>query len=361
MPRTILILLFGDIGDTVLTIPAIRAVRVRYPNARLLLLTKSLPGNIVRQLGLVDDVIDVDKHLFDRPVDLLRPGALYRVFKLWRRLRREHVDTAVVFHHLVTRWGALKFALLTLASGARRRVGVDNGRGWFLTEAVTDEGFGAKHEAEYWLAVASLLDAPGSLSLEFPIEPVDHERAERLLGAHGLTSHNYFVVHPGTGSYGPGRKWPAERFAAVAATVAAEQGLLPVIVGTEDDRSETDTVAKLLGSDGVNLAGKTDLGTLAALLQRARVVIANDGGVGHVAAAVGTPVVSVFGPSNDRAWRPLGGTVVAASLPCRPCFYRDFQRGLPNGCATRECLLLVEPADVARAVHSVVEEDGIVV
>ena len=75
-----------------------------------------------------------------------------------------------------------------------------------------------------------------------------------------------------------------------------------------------------------------------------------------MAAAVGTPVVSVFGPSNDRAWRALTSTVVAAELPCRPCFYRDRERGLPAGCCTRECLTLVTPEAVAEAALAVLEE-----
>lgn len=356
MPRTVLLLLFGDIGDTVLTIPAIRAIRERYPGTRLLLMSKPLPGGIVLRLGLVDEIIDVEKHLFDRPVDLLRPAVVLRLLALWWRLRRERTDTVVLFHHLVTRWGAVKFGLLSIASGARERLGIDNGRGWFLTRSIRDMGFGARHEAEYWLSVAELLDAPGSLDLEFPVEERDRARAQLLLEARGLQGRRIFAVHPGTGPYGPGRKWSPQRFAETAARVVAEHGMRPVIVGTDVDRAETDRVAEVLGDSAVNLAGQTDLGLLAAVLERCEVLIANDGGVGHIAAAVGTPVVSVFGPSNDRAWRPLGGLVVAADLGCRPCFYRDFGRGLPAGCATRECLTLVSPRDVARAVRLVIGE-----
>lgn len=361
MPTTFLFLLFGDIGDAILTIPAIRAIRERYPDARLLLASKPVPGGIVRRLGLVDEVIDVEKHLFDRPANLLHPGALLRLFILWRRLRRERVDTVVLFHHLVTRWGALKFGALSLASGARERVGVDNGRGWFLTRAVRDLGFGERHEAEYWLSVAELLDAPGTLDLEFAVDEADRSAADELLAEHGLSNAPYFVVHPGTGAYGSGRKWAAERFAKTAALISRGQGLRPVIVGSESDRLETCRMAEMLGDAAVNLAERTSLGVLAAVLQRCEVVIANDSGVGHIAAAVGTPVVSVFGPSNDRAWRPLGGTVVAADLTCRPCFYRDFGRGLPAGCATRECLALVTPQQVAQAVETVIGEHRLAV
>lgn len=134
-----------------------------------------------------------------------------------------------------------------------------------------------------------------------------------------------------------------------------------VIVGTEQEAGEAEEVASLVGGNVVNLVGQTSLGELAAVLQRCSLLIANDGGVAHMAAAAGTPVVAVFGPSNDRAWHPLGGKVVAADLPCRPCFYRDFKTGWPQGCATRECLTLVTPRMVAETALSVLGERRVAV
>jgi heptosyltransferase-2 len=129
-------------------------------------------------------------------------------------------------------------------------------------------------------------------------------------------------------------------------------------VGTDVERAEADEVASVLGDRALNLVGETSVGELGAVLERCSVTIANDGGVAHLSASVGTPVVAVFGPSNDRAWRPLLGTVVAADLACRPCFYRGFERGLPDGCATRECLALVTPSMVASAACDYVERAG---
>jgi ADP-heptose:LPS heptosyltransferase len=126
-------------------------------------------------------------------------------------------------------------------------------------------------------------------------------------------------------------------------------------VGTSADQLEANQVAEALGTRAINLCGETSVGELGAVLERCAVTIANDGGVAHLSAAVGTPVVSIFGPSNDRAWRPLLGTVVASNIACRPCFYRDFERGLPGGCATRECLALVTPRMVASAALPYVE------
>jgi ADP-heptose:LPS heptosyltransferase len=358
MPQTILLLVFGDLGDTILTVPAIRALRRRYPAARLILLSKTVGASYVSALGLVDQTIVVDKHLFDRTRSLLNPRLIAGLITLAWQLRRLRVDTTVLFHHLVTRWGTFKFALLTLATGAPRRVGIDNGRGWFLTSAVKDRGFGDRHEVHYWLDVAGLLDAPGDTLLEAPVSQRDRRVATDLL-ADLPTVKRLLAIHPGTGWYGPGRRWGARRFAEAARLVLAEEDMLCVVVGTEDERTEGDEVFAMLGHRAVNLIGKTSVGELAAILERCTVLIANDGGVSHLAAAVGTPVAAVFGPSNDRAWRPSTGTVIAVDLPCRPCFYRDFERGHPEGCGSRECLQLVTPAMAADATLSIVRSRAV--
>jgi ADP-heptose:LPS heptosyltransferase len=134
-----------------------------------------------------------------------------------------------------------------------------------------------------------------------------------------------------------------------------------ILVGTEADREAADLVAARLGSDATNLVGRTTTGQLAAILQCSDLLLSNDSGVAHLAAAVHTPTLTVFGPSNDAAWRPLGGEVVSSDVPCRPCFYRNFEIGLRNGCATRECLALVTPAAVAeRALHLLEDKSGAV-
>jgi heptosyltransferase-2 len=179
--------------------------------------------------------------------------------------------------------------------------------------------------------------------------------ADALLQEIAPSGRPVVAIHPGTGWYGPGRRWPAERFAATARLVARRSDVSWVIVGTKQEAAEAAQVEALLGSSAYNLAGRTTLGELAAILELCDALVANDGGVAHVAAAVGTPTVTIFGPSNDRAWRPLRGRVVAADLPCRPCFYRDHQTGNRMGCATRECLALVTPAMVANEIVAAIE------
>jgi ADP-heptose:LPS heptosyltransferase len=304
----------------------------------------------------VDDAIALDKHLFDRPASLLRPPTLASLLRLLWRIRRERCDSVVLFHHFLSPWGTLKLALLALCSGARERVGLARGRRWFLTHAAHDRGLGARHEAEYWLDVVSLLGAHGPLRLEAPVSEDDRAAAARLLTDSGADAGKLLAIHPGTGWYGPGRRWPADRFARAATMILEVEPMSCVILGTTGEAQEAAEVSRLLGSRAVNLVGRTSLGELGAVLERSAVLLANDGGVAHLAAAVGTPAITVFGPSNDRAWRPLMGRVVALDLACRPCFYRDFRTGLREGVPPRDCMMLVTPRMVANAALDVLAE-----
>jgi ADP-heptose:LPS heptosyltransferase len=360
MHERFLVLFFGDLGDTLLAVPALRALRSTYPHARITLLTKPLPGSIASSLGLVDSVIEVDKHVFDRPASVLNPRTWPGLFRLYLRIRRERATSAILLHHLVTRWGTMKYAVLMLASGAAVRAGLDNGRGVFLTRRVRDRGFGARHEAEYCLDVASLVGAHGGVTLEAPVTDADREWAATVL-APVDSARSLIAVHPGAGWYGPGRRWSPSHFVSAARLIGRVLPATFVVVGTEAERGEANEVLAHLGPETIDLVGKTSVGQLAAVLERCRTVIGNDAGVGHLAAAAGTPAVTVFGPSNEAAWRPLLGTVVTADIACRPCFYRDFERGLPDGCASRECLALVTPRMVAEAVLDVIGREKIAV
>lgn len=362
MRESIGVLLFGDLGDTLLTTPALRAIRERYPDSHIVAVGKANPLSLVHDMGLVDGTIEIDKHILDRPVSLLRPRAWLEAGRLVSRLRRERLDSLLMPHHLVTRWGAAKFAVLALASGAAERVGLDNGRGWFLTHAARDLGFGARHEAQYWLDVAAILDAQGEMVLVPPrITGEDRRTAGKLLSPLRPGSGPLIAIHPGTGWFGPGRRWPEDRFAETASILRGRLNARFVIVGGDEDAAAGHRVECRLGEGTVNLVRRTSLQELGAVLARCSLTISNDSGVAHLSAAVGTPVTAVFGPSNDRAWRPLLGAVVAADIGCRPCFYRDFQTGLRYGCASRECLQLVTPKGVADVAETLLQSYALAV
>jgi lipopolysaccharide heptosyltransferase II len=386
-------MMLGDIGDILLATPALRRLRDAYPDATITAMTKPTTIAALARSGLVDDYLPIEKHIFDRPRALLRPAVLWELLRYVRGLRRRRFDTVVLLHHLVTAWGTMKFALLTLATGAPVRAGLDNGRGLFLTHAARDLGFDAAHETEYWLRVVDALTAPARTPHPMANWPLgcgrrssaplpDAREGENLptptfivpdtarAAAGGLLREGLrevgldpdgplLAIHPGSGAYSVARRWYPERFAAVADSLSERHGLGVVVVGTADERALADEVLGHMRRPGVNLAGRTSLDELGGVLRRCALLVGNDSGVGHLASAVGTPVVAVFGPFNHHTWRPLGRSVVVRAtpaLPCMPCVNRGFSRGYPEGCPPRYCLQEVTPPMVVAAAEDLLVE-----
>src|SRR5438874_9404400 len=151
----ILVVKLAGIGDLLLATPALRALRETYPHAHIDLLVTPDSAGILNGWQVIDRIIVLDKYLFDYPQQFLtRPRNLLRLKPLWRDLRDGHYDAVLLLHHLTLSFGRLKHQLLLRATGARWRVGLDNGCGWFLNVRVPDRGFGVMHEAEYAMAIA---------------------------------------------------------------------------------------------------------------------------------------------------------------------------------------------------------------
>ncbi len=373
-PERILVVKLSDIGDVLTATPALRAVRESFPAARLEALVPPNSASVLAQSPLVDDVIIFDKFQYDRPLDAVRPSSLAALFRFARHLRRRRYDCLVILHHLTTRWGALKYAALALASGAKVRAGLDNGRGWFLTHRARDGGFGARHEVEYWLDVVgtigartedtSLDIATGAKDKAFVNEQIPAPSLPPLVGG-GWGGRPLVAIHPGSGGYSLARRWSAEGFARVADALVERRGARIVLVGTPADG--VSQVASLMRSESVNLEGKTTLGQLAAVLKRCDLFIGADSGVMHLAAAVGAPLVAIFGPSNHRAWGPWEGCkkqeagsrgqerggkrsiIVRVDLPCSPCSYVGFSVGRREGCEAMTCMKAITPQMVLKA------------
>jgi ADP-heptose:LPS heptosyltransferase len=348
-PERILVVKLATLGDLLTITPALRALRSTFSLAHIGVLTTPGHAGALRGLDSFDEVITFDKYVFDRPIDALRSVPLAAGFG--SELRAGHWDTLALLHHLTTKFGIAKYAALSLASGAPRRIGLDNGRGgWFLTDAARDDGFGVKHEVDYWLDVVGVLGAQhlGAPRLELCVTPDDEAWAAGRIPPRAL------LLVPGSGAYSTARRWAPERFAAVARALRERHGLTPMVLsGTaSDEEALASRVASQVGAQVVPAAPTPQ--ALGALVRRCALVVANDGGVVHVATAVGTPVVAVFGPSNDRAWGPYPPDdarhqVVREQLACAPCIHRGHDFGTPQGCPARTCLALIEPEQVISA------------
>jgi heptosyltransferase-2 len=359
-PGRILAVKLADLGDLLMVTPALQALRAAHPHARLDILTPPASAHLLQGAPYLDNIVTFDKFAFDTLRGLLDPSSVSATLRFLLSLRRARYDALVIFHHFTSRWGALKFDILSLASGAPMRAGLDNGRVRFLSLRVRDDGFGARHEADYWLQVASLLgaDPDAGWRPSLPISEADRAAASRLLGAlRDRHEGPVIAVHPGAGAYSPARIWPVAKFASVARDLI-DDGASLVIVGGPDDRERASQLEELVGCcDRVlNLAGTTTIHETAGVLEACDLVLGNDSGPVHIAAAMQTPVVAVFGPSNARAWGPYTPpgeptlhTIVSLDLPCQPCFYRVHSLGLREGCGPRPCLTNLNSERVTEA------------
>jgi len=361
-PR-ILVVKLATLGDLLLATPALRALRLRYPLARLDVLTTEASACLVRESPLVDHTFTLDKYAFDAPSDILRqPSRLLRILPVLAALRRNNYHAVLLLHHLTLAFGRLKYRALLAAINPRCSAGLDNGHGGFLDLRVPDLGFGDRHEAEYALAVAAAVGAPLPRS----------ERGVRIAdlgwsaaGVRRRGSPPLVALHPGSGGYSVARRWPAERFAEVAAALHGDTGAHVVLVGGADERALHTHILDTLGQPdwATSEAGQQTPRELAERLGQCALFIGNDSFPMHLAAAVGTPVVAIFGPSNARAWGPYAPNTPERSvvirrddLPCSPCFYRGHALGTPEGCPPRPCLTELGAQPVLRAAHHLLQE-----
>ena len=196
-----------------------------------------------------------------------------------------------------------------------------------------------EHEVLRWLRLVELLGAaPRGTHLEFPLREADWQEWR------SLRLHRYAVIHPG--SQLASRRWLPERFAEVGDALAAE-GLRIVLTGTGAENELTRRVQRAMREPALDLTGRTTLGTLGALIARARLVVSNDTGVSHIAAALRTPSVVIACGSDPRRWAPLNRElhrVLAARVACRPCTHAVCPIGHP-------CAQEVSARDVIAQTH----------
>jgi heptosyltransferase-2 len=276
----------------------------------------------------------------------VRGGAWARA--AWR-LRRRGYGRAVL---LAPSFRAALFARL---AGARRRRGTPtDGRAWLLTERAPRVEAPGEHRVRFYLRVAGVAgDGDGEVPVPRLRVPAEARAELDALGARGDGAP---VVGIFPGSRAPARRWPADRYAELARRLAA-RGLRVWVFGDARERELTARVAAAAGARGLDWGGRTSLPVLAAALARCRWLVTNDTGPLHLAAALGTPVIAVFGSSDPRRTGPVGvphRVLWRRDLPCVPCLRNACPRrgrgtALPS--AVNECLALVSVDEVERAVE----------
>lgn len=313
------------LGDAVMSLPALRALRTRFPNALIAVLARPSVAPLYEGERSIDHVILLNG----------APGARDWATKLQlcNRLRREDFDLAVLLPN------SFESAALMRFSGVRRRVGyARDGRSALLTDAVTvprDVEI-PRHECYYYLELlrrAGLCDGEMPVVTEILIDGLDSARARgaALFAARGVTG-PVIGVSPGA-AYGGAKRWLPERFAATARELAARDGASVVIFGAAGEKELCAEVA--VASGGHNFAGSTTLREFIDMSAACRLCLANDSGAMHVAAAVGVPCVTVFGPTDETATGPVGASAVLVRklVHCAPCKLRECP--IDHRCMTR--------------------------
>ncbi|OGU15537.1 MAG: hypothetical protein A2076_12780 [Geobacteraceae bacterium GWC2_53_11] len=326
LPRRILLIRPGGIGDAILLASSINAITLSYPDARITILAEQ------RNCGVFSLISGVNKTLcYDRPGELIQ-AVLGRYDIV--------IDTE--------QWYYLSAVISRLAR-APMKIGFDtNKRRRLFTHSICYD-MSVYEPCNF----AALLKPLGSdcqqktetVTLALPFQAVS--KAHQLLQSTCYDS--FVVIFPGASI--EEKRWGAERFSLVAKRLV-ETGYKVVVVGGREDRSDGDKIA---GNGGLNLAGMTTLAETAAVIARTRLVICCDSGVLHIAAGLNIPTVSLFGPSSVKKWAPQGEKhiVLDHHLPCSPC--SKFGT-IPPCPIDARCMKKITPDEVMEAVRRLLSQ-----
>ena len=319
-PFRILIRSSNWLGDSVMGVPAVRAIKQGRPDAHV---TVAVPEKIAAIWKLIPEVDEIIS---------LPAGSLFGTVRALRQALP--FDVAILFPN------SLRAALEAWLSGIPRRVGYrGHHRSWLLHQIVRQRTHIGRieHQAEKYLRIAR--DAGAETG------------APQLLAAPLLRpgAGDKIALCPGA-EYGPAKRWLPERFAAVAAAVSADRPVQWVLFGTATDAAAGDVIATALGERCVNRIGRTSLAELIEELRACRLLLTNDTGTMHLAALLGLPTVSVFGSTEPRLTAPLGAghIILRHHVECSPCFLRECPIDF-------RCMKAVTVEEVTAAVRSILQ------
>lgn len=317
--RRILIARTDRIGDVLLSTPAIRALREKFPQAYISMVVAPHAREIVEGNPYLDEVIIYDKDG--------KHKSWGRTLKFASRLKKKKFDLAIILHP------TNRLHLIAYLAGIPQRLGYDRKFGFLLNfrkKHVKQEGL--RHEAEYNLDLLSDLGISGNpQDLFMPIKQESEQYVDELLSKNGVRQGDKILaINPGASC--SSKIWPAERFAQVAEKLSGLYNFKVVILAGPKEIYLADKIAGEFKGKGINLAGKTSVSQLASVLKRCTLFISNDSGPVHIASAVGTPVISIFGRNqaglSPLRWGPLGkhGKYLHKSVGCIQCLAHNCKK-----------------------------------
>ncbi len=331
----ILLIKPSSLGDIVHALPVVSAIKAQWPGSHLTWVVKRQWADLVERAEGIDRVWPVDMTVGS----WIREG---------RALRAQRFDLAIDLQ------GLFRSGILAWLSGAPARIGFANGREgspWFYSDRVpvTDP---TMHAVDRYLSVVSALGAslPDKPRFGLRLQEEDMTTVREICQRRGLTVDKPWVA-VSIGARWPTKRWPLESFAAVVDQLYETRRDPLVMIGGSEERALTKKLKALTKSPFIDLCGDIPLGCLPALLSTSTAMITNDSGPMHIAAALGIPVIAMFGPTSAARTGPYGTGhhVLSGQVPCSPCFSRVC-RHHPE----MECLHVVTPAQVIQVAQLMV-------
>ena len=313
-PRSILLVQLGDIGDVVLTTPCIRALRENYPRARIVVAVRDRAAELLEDCPWLDQVIAVTKQ--SRSIWQELRGQI----DFFRRLRSLHCDLPIDL-----RTGT-RGAIMAFLSGASQRIGfyAEDGKLWrnrLFTSLLQREYTPDLHVVDYLLGLLAVFGiTTEQRTPELAVAGGKQEKIRFLFEREGIFQDKKLVaVQPF--SLWHYKEWGKEKYIALIQWLVTEHGAAVLVTGSAAEKERAEEIVRGCGAGCYNFAGKTSIAMYAALLQQCRLFIGVDSAGLHIAAAVGTPTIGIFGPSSPVSWAPRGGKhlVVQKKMPCVPC------------------------------------------
>lgn len=318
------------IGDAVMSIPALRELRRVFPDDHITMHSRSWADGLFRDATFIDELVTYDKHRW----------AAKDVYDNAKFLQADAYDVAIILPN------SFEAALTSFLTRIPRRIGYNKDvRGLLLTDPIAvPEWKNRRHEVYYYLNLIAETErrvlGRETVSTEYPnitleVSPERRAEASRFLAEAGVRD-GFPIVALGVGSTNSrAKRWPAERYAALSDRLQQDYDANVVLVGSPEEVDVAEAVTALSIAKPINLVGKTDLAQATAILSNADLMIANDMGLGHVAAAVGCRIITIFGPTNPDTTRPfaMNASIIREPVECSPCMLRDCP--IDHRCMTR--------------------------
>ncbi|MFA5275690.1 MAG: glycosyltransferase family 9 protein [Candidatus Omnitrophota bacterium] len=348
--RILVINPFG-IGDVLFTTPILRALKDKYPDCFIGYWCNERAQSILANNKNIDIIFALSRGDIKRFHKKSWFLGLNRSLKLFFEIKKNKFDTSFDFSL------DCYYGFISKLAGIKERIGYDyKNRGRFLTKKTPLNGYLGKHVIEYH---SDLLQANGipvtNKHMELTVSAQAESEAEELFWLSGVKDTDLLVgIAPGAGeSWGKDavyKHWPVSNFSEVADKLVSDFNAKVLLLGDNTDMPLTDEITNFCKNKPINLAGRTSLGTLAAVIRKLNLLISNDGGPMHMAVAQGIKTVAIFGPVDDLVYGPYplsrDQLVIKSKIECRPC-YNNFRL---RPCAKdKECLYSISTDEVFAA------------